>query len=68
VLPDSKIAVLKCAAHGLQMEKPKGFNALVRDFLAVNNHSSGAMKNPCFTVQFLIGNSISPQSVISGLF
>ena len=35
-LPNSGIAVLKSASHGLQMENPKGFDALVRDFLAVN--------------------------------
>lgn len=35
-LPNSKIAVLKCASHGLQMENPEGFNELVTDFLAVN--------------------------------
>lgn len=32
-LPNSRIAVLKCASHGLQIENPKGFNRLVLDFL-----------------------------------
>lgn len=38
LLPNSKIAVLKCASHGLQMENPQGFNELVTDFLAVNRN------------------------------
>ena len=32
-LPNSRIAVLKSASHGLQMENPHGFHALVGDFL-----------------------------------
>jgi len=44
-LPDSKIAVLKCASHGLQLENPKGFNALVMDFLAVDRQSARRDEN-----------------------
>ena len=40
LLPNSKIAVLKCASHGLQMENPQGFNRLVTDFLAVNKNTA----------------------------
>lgn len=39
-LPNSRIAVLKGASHGLQMENPKGFNQLVGDFLAENKISA----------------------------
>lgn len=35
-LPNSKIAVLKCASHGLQIENPAGFNKLVTDFLSAD--------------------------------
>lgn len=35
-LPNSKIAILKCASHGLQIENSEGFNQLVSDFLSVN--------------------------------
>jgi pimeloyl-ACP methyl ester carboxylesterase len=37
-LPDSKIAVLKCASHGLQIENPAGFNKLVSDFLSAGKN------------------------------
>ncbi|MEZ5426457.1 MAG: alpha/beta hydrolase [Pyrinomonadaceae bacterium] len=33
-LPDSRMAVLKGASHGLQIENPAGFNRLIVDFLA----------------------------------
>ncbi|HEY8560245.1 MAG TPA: alpha/beta hydrolase [Pyrinomonadaceae bacterium] len=36
LLPNSKIAVLKCASHGLHMENPKDYNRLLADFLSVN--------------------------------
>lgn len=39
-LPNSKIAVLKGASHGLQMENPDGFNQLVTDFLAGNKNTA----------------------------
>jgi pimeloyl-ACP methyl ester carboxylesterase len=39
-LPNSKIAVLKCASHGLQMENPEGFSQLAVDFLAVNRKTA----------------------------
>jgi len=39
-LPNSKIAVLKCASHGLQMENPEGFSPLVTDFLTVNKDTA----------------------------
>ena len=40
LLPNSKLAVLKCASHGLQMENPKGFNQLIEDFLAVSRKTA----------------------------
>ena len=35
-LPNSKAVILKGAAHGLQIENPKGFNRLTLEFLAAN--------------------------------
>lgn len=43
-LPNSKIAVLKCASHGLQIENPEGFNQLVWDFLRVNKNTDRLAK------------------------
>lgn len=43
-LPNSKIAVLKCASHGLQIENPEGFNQLVWDFLRVNQNTDRLTK------------------------
>lgn len=39
-LRNSKIAVLKCASHGLQIENPAGFNKMVSDFISENKISS----------------------------
>jgi pimeloyl-ACP methyl ester carboxylesterase len=39
-VPNSRIAVLKCASHGLQMENPEGFTRLVLDFLAANRNTA----------------------------
>ena len=44
-LPNSKIAILKCASHGLQMENPEGFSRLVLDFLAVNKNTAPLDEN-----------------------
>jgi non-heme chloroperoxidase len=44
-LPNSKIAVLKCASHGLQMENPAGFSRLVLDFLAINKNTARLDEN-----------------------
>jgi non-heme chloroperoxidase len=44
-LPKSKIAVLKGASHGLQMENPEGFNRLILDFLAVNKNTAPLDEN-----------------------
>jgi non-heme chloroperoxidase len=44
-LPNSKIAVLKCASHGLPMENPAGFTRLVLDFLAVNKNTAPLDEN-----------------------
>ena len=38
-LPNSKIAILRGASHGLQMENPDGFNKIVFDFLSANRIS-----------------------------
>lgn len=35
-LPNSEIAILRSASHGLQMENPEGFNKLVLSFLVKN--------------------------------
>jgi pimeloyl-ACP methyl ester carboxylesterase len=43
-LPNSKIAVLKCASHGLQIENPEGFNQLVKNFLSVNKNTDRLAK------------------------
>lgn len=44
LLPNSKIAVLKCASHGLQIENAEGFNQLVWDFLRVNKNTARLAK------------------------
>ena len=36
LLPDSRISVLRCASHGLQMENPEGFNRMIFNFLAAH--------------------------------
>ena len=41
-LPNSKVEILKCASHGLQIENPAGFNKLVSDFLSENKIFSRA--------------------------
>jgi pimeloyl-ACP methyl ester carboxylesterase len=44
-LPNSKIAVLKCASHGLHLENAEGFSRLVSDFLATNRNTAPLDKN-----------------------
>jgi non-heme chloroperoxidase len=43
-LPNSEIAILKGASHGLQMENPGSFNQMVRDFLAINKDTTDSAK------------------------
>jgi pimeloyl-ACP methyl ester carboxylesterase len=37
-LPDSRVKILKCASHGLQIENPAGFNQLVLEFLLLGKN------------------------------
>lgn len=56
-LPNSRIAVLKGASHGLQMENPEGFLRLAADFLAVNKKTApldekSLLLSPIFNQKF----------------